>query len=80
MLPQRNPDDIPYAHACSQCGRIIAPGYPVCLHCEEQRFHLWRDRAQIQPYLKRQLEGGRPFFIASGTIILSVFLYLLLLA
>ena len=50
------------------------------MHCRDVRLRLWKgDREHLIHVFNRQLEGGRPLFIASGTIILGVLVYLLLL-
>ena len=71
----------PYSRACRRCGNLLAPGLPVCLPCADVQRHLSRkSRTQVQRWIRRQGEGGRPFFIASATLLLGVLLYLLLLA
>ena len=77
----QNPPDLSHSRPCNKCGRIIAPNYLHCVYCQDQRLRLWKEpREHLLPHLKRHLEGGKPFFIASSTILLSVILYLLLLA
>ena len=79
-MQYQNKTDLSNFRTCDTCRRLIAPGYVDCLHCQNRRLLRWKEpRTYLLPELKQHLEGGKPFFIASGVILFVVIWYLLYL-
>ena len=74
MIPVRNRPRGNEAYPCPKCGRLIDPKDHLCLNCDELR------KQRRTELIKKQTEGGRPFFIASGLIALLLVLYLIFLS
>lgn len=72
IVPVRKRPRSDEVYPCPRCGRLISPVDHLCLHCTDTGLQRRKE------FVKRQSEGGRPFFIIAGVLGILLVLYLLL--